>query len=304
VLHAHRSVWGRQPMYDGWYGMGPKDRLLHSGAFNWTYTLGVGLSDPWANGATSILYNGPKDISVWPKLIERFGATLLAGVPTLYRQILRHCNLLGHDLTTLRHGLTAGEPLPLPVAEAWRDATGTDLFEALGMSECSTYISCSPSVPIKPGSPGKPQIGRKIAILGEDCEVLPAGQIGHLAVHKSDPGLMLCYWNRPTEDAEVTRGDWFVGGDLASFDEDGYLWFHGRGDDVMTSMGYRVSPAEVEAALADHPHLGLCGAHRGGRIGRRIDPCPWGVETGALQAATAGFCSAKLASHSQWQGNT
>ncbi len=257
VLHAHRSVWGRRPMYQGWYGITPQDRLLHAGAFNWTYTLGVGLSDPWANGTTAILYNGAKDVSVWPQLIQDHKATITAAVPTLYRQILKHCDLSAFDLSSLRHGLCAGEPLPLPVAAAWKDKTGTELYEALGMSECSTYISCSPSVPIKRGSPGKAQYGRRIAILSPEggTEPLPTGEIGLLAVHISDPGLMMGYWKRPQEDAEVFRGDWFVGGDLAALDEDGYLWFHGRGDDVMTSMGYRVSPAEVEAALADHPSV-------------------------------------------------
>ncbi len=261
VLHAHRSAWGRRPMYDGWYGLKPDDRLLHAGAFNWTYTLGVGLTDPWANGATTIVYNGEKDITVWPRLIERFGATIIAGVPTLYRQILKHCMLPDYDLSALRHGLTAGEPLPLAVAEEWREATGTPLYEALGMSECSTYISSSPAVPIRPGSPGKPQAGRKVAILPIECgsDPLPAGEIGLLAVHRSDPGLMLGYWNRPEEDAAVTRGDWFIGGDLARMDGDGYVWFAGRNDDVMTSMGYRVSPAEVEAALAPHPDIAEIG---------------------------------------------
>lgn len=257
VLHAHRSAWGRRPMYQGWYGMTPKDRLLHAGAFNWTYTLGVGLTDPWANGATTIVYNGKKDVNVWPTLIEQHRATMVAGVPTLYRQILKHCDLESFDLSSLRHGLTAGEPLPLPVAEEWTARTGTQLYEALGMSECSTYISSSPSVPVKPGSPGKPQEGRRVAILPVDGpdEPLPANEVGLLAVHRSDPGLMLHYWNRPEEDEAVTRGDWFVGGDLARLDEDGYLWFEGRNDDVMTSMGYRVSPAEVEAALAPHPGI-------------------------------------------------
>jgi len=257
VLHAHRSVWGRRPMYQGWYGINANDRLLHAGAFNWTYTLGVGLTDPWANGATSILYNGPKDISVWPKLIQDHKATIMAAVPTLYRQVLKHCDLSRFELSSLRHGLTAGEPLPLPVAEEWNARTGTELYEALGMSECSTYISCSPTVPVHPGSPGKPQAGRKVAILPQDggTEPLPPGEVGLLAVHRSDPGLMLHYWNRPEEDAEVFRGNWFVGGDLAEMDADGYVWFHGRSDDVMTSMGYRVSPAEVEAALAPHPDI-------------------------------------------------
>jgi acyl-coenzyme A synthetase/AMP-(fatty) acid ligase len=82
---------------------------------------------------------------------------------------------------------------------------------------------------------------------------LPAGETGLLAVHRSDPGLMLGYWRRPEEEAAVMRDDWFVGGDLAAFDADGWLWFHGRNDDVMNALGYRVSPLEVETALADCP---------------------------------------------------
>src|SRR3546814_4360 len=109
VLHAQRSAWGRRPMYQGWYGISESDTVLHAGAFNWTYTLGVGLTDPWANGATTVLYSGEKDVQVWPKLLERTGATLFAAVPTLYRQILHYCDLSKHDLSALRHGRTAGE---------------------------------------------------------------------------------------------------------------------------------------------------------------------------------------------------
>jgi acyl-coenzyme A synthetase/AMP-(fatty) acid ligase len=129
------------------------------------------------------------------------------------------------------------------------------------MSECSTYISTGPDMEIRPGSPGKPQPGRRIAILPLDAphdgnvEPLPPGETGLLAVHRSDPGLMLGYWRRPEEEEDVYRGEWFTGGDLASFDADGYLWFHGRADDVMNAMGYRVSPQEVEAALAGHPDI-------------------------------------------------
>lgn len=257
VLHAQRSAWGRRPMYQGWYGMGPDDIVLHAGAFNWTYTLGVGLTDPWAMGATTVLYNGPKDVQVWPKLLERTHATLFAAVPTLYRQILKYCDLGAYDLSALRHGLTAGEALSPALLEQWRATTGKNLYEALGMSECSTYISTGPAMEIRPGSPGKPQPGRCVVALPIDggTEPLPAGETGLLAVHRSDPGLMLGYWQRPEEEAEVTRGEWFIGGDLASFDADGYLWYRGRADDVMNAMGYRVSPAEVEAALADHPDV-------------------------------------------------
>ncbi|MEZ5583174.1 MAG: acyl-CoA synthetase [Candidatus Competibacteraceae bacterium] len=255
VLHAQRSAWGRRPMYQGWYGIHADDIVLHAGAFNWTYTLGVGLTDPWANGATAVLYNGPRDVSVWPRLIERFGATLFATVPGLYRQILKYCDLADYDLSSLRHGLTAGEALSPRLLQAWRDATEKDLYEALGMSECSTYISTGPTMTIRPGSPGKPQPGRCVAVLpiegGEDP--LSPGDIGLLAVHRSDPGLMLGYWNRPDEEALVFRGEWFLGGDLAHFDADGYLFYHGRNDDLMNAMGYRVSPLEVEHCLSHHP---------------------------------------------------
>jgi acyl-coenzyme A synthetase/AMP-(fatty) acid ligase len=142
----------------------------------------------------------------------------------------------------LRHGLTAGEALPPAVLEAWRAATGTELYEALGMSEISTYVSTGPGMAIKPGSPGKPQAGRRVAILATDEDApreLPPGKTGLLAVHRSDPGLMLGYWRRPEEEALVYRGEWFCGGDLAHMDEDGYVWFHGRHDDILNPMGYR-----------------------------------------------------------------
>lgn len=257
VLHAHRAAWGRRPMYQGWYGIKPDDVILHAGAFNWTYTLGVGLTDPWANGATAIVYTGEKNVQIWPHLMEKYRATLFAAVPSLYRQILKYCDLKSHDLSSLRHGLTAGEALSPALLEQWQLATGKNLYEALGMSECSTYISTGPDMDIRAGSPGKPQPGRSIAILPveEGNDPLPDGQSGLLAVHRSDPALLLRYWNRPDEDAAVLRGDWFVGGDLARFDEDGYLWYEGRADDVMNAMGYRVSPQEVEQVFQTHPHV-------------------------------------------------
>lgn len=258
VLHAHRAAWGRRPMHQGWLGLRDSDVMLHAGAFNWTYTLGVGLVDPWATGATTVLYNGPRDIQVWPQLLARHRATIFAAVPTLYRQILKYCDLEAYDLTALRHGATAGEALPPALLQEWQDRTGKPMYEALGMSEISTYISTGPGMTIKPGSPGKPQPGRRIAILSPDTDSttpLPQGETGLLAVHRSDPSMMLGYWHRPEEEALVYRGDWFCGGDLASLDADGYVWHHGRNDDVMNAMGYRVSPVEVEMALADHPAI-------------------------------------------------
>ncbi len=149
----------------------------------------------------------------------------------------------------------AGETPPPGLFEEWTARTGRALYEALGMSEISTYISTGPDVPRKPGTVGKPQPGRRVAILGLEggTEPLPAGEEGLLAVHRSDPGLMLGYWNRPEEEAAVYRGDWFVGGDIAAMDADGYVSHRGRANDLMKALGYRVSPLEVEAVLLQHP---------------------------------------------------
>jgi acyl-coenzyme A synthetase/AMP-(fatty) acid ligase len=257
VLHAQRSAFGRRPMYQGWYGITPDDRMLHAGAFNWTFTLGTGLTDPWANGATAIIYTGERDPALWPHLIKQTGATLFAAVPGLYRQILKYAQPELSDMGALRHGLVAGETPPPGLFDEWKSRTHRELYEALGMSEISTYISTSPSLPRRPGTVGKPQPGRRVAILGLEggAEPLGYGEDGLLAVHRSDPGLMLGYWNRPDEEADVIRGDWFIGGDIAAMDADGYVAHRGRANDLMKALGYRVSPLEVETVLLQHPAI-------------------------------------------------
>ena len=255
VLHAQRSALGRGPMYQGLYGITPNDRVLHAGAFNWTYTLGTGLTDPWAHGATAIVYTGEKDPALWPHLIRATGATLFAGVPSLYRQILKYGAPSRGNLGALRHGLMAGETPPPGLFDEWEAATGLPLYEALGMSELSTYISSSPSVPRRPGAVGRPQPGRRVAILPLEGGTgpMPAGQEGLIAVHRSDPGLMLGYWNRHDEETEFYRGEWFAGGDTGSMDADGYVTHLGRANDIMKAFGYRVAPQEVEAVIAQCP---------------------------------------------------
>src|SRR5208282_39166 len=115
----------------------------------WTYTLGVGVLDPWARGATGALYAGPRDPAIWPTLIERTRATIFAAVPSVYRQILKHGDPRARDLSRLRHGVTAGEALSPELLAHWREATGIWLYEALGMSEISTYVSSRPGEKIR-----------------------------------------------------------------------------------------------------------------------------------------------------------
>ncbi len=248
VLHAHRSILGRRPIAGpGWIDLRPEDRLLHAGQLNWTYSLGVGLMDPWAAGAAAVLVRGWIEPGVWPRLIQEQGASLFAAVPSLYRRILKYGDLTLVRDSQLRHGLTAGEALSPELYAAWKEATGRELYEALGMSEISTYISSGPAVPVRPGLPGRPQPGRRVTIQAAD-----ESGAGLLAVHRDDPGLMLGYWRGPDQAPELPlrNGEWFCGGDRASIDADGYVHYDGRADDVMNAFGYRVSPLEVERALA------------------------------------------------------
>jgi acyl-coenzyme A synthetase/AMP-(fatty) acid ligase len=258
VLHAQRVLRGRTPMHgDAWQALRPDDVVLHAGALNWSYTLGVGLIDPWAVGAHALLAASGVEPGAWPALLARERVTIFAAVPTVFRQALKYGRPEDADLAALRHGLCAGEALPPAVAAEWRARAGSELYEALGMTEVSTYVSSGPGVPVRPGSPGRAQPGRRIAVLPDDPAAgdvpVPRGEPGLLAVHRSDPGLMLGYWRRTEEEAAVLRGEWFVGGDRATLDADGYVWFQGRADDLIKSFGYRLSPVEIEAALASCP---------------------------------------------------
>ena len=254
VVHAQRAAWARRMMWDGWYGLTEHDRVLHAGAFNWTYTLGAGLTDPWAIGATALIYLGPPDRTVWPRLAAAHDATIFAAAPGIYRQMLDAGADVSTGFAALRHGLSAGEALPEPLGRAWSDATGKPIFEAIGMSEVSTYVSFSPSRPPAPGFTGYPQPGRRVAILPE-TGVTPVarGEDGLLAVSRRDPGLMLGYWRQPGTTAASLRGEWFLTGDRARMAEDGAVAFLGRVDDLINAGGHRVSPQEVEAALLRHP---------------------------------------------------
>jgi len=253
VMHAHRAILARQMMFGGWYGLQPSDRLLHAGAFNWTFTLGTGLMDPWTAGATALIPADGTAIEQIPLIARRNGATIIAAAPGVFRRMLR---AEWRPLPDLRHGLTAGERLDPELRRAWKERTGTDLHEAMGMSECSTFLSGSPARPAPEGSAGYPQPGRRVAILSDGGEPLPAGQSGVLAVQRSDPGLFLGYLGQTEETAAKFQGEWFLTGDLAIEAEDGAISTLGRADDMMNAGGFRVAPAEVEDMLVPVPGAG------------------------------------------------
>jgi len=257
VLHAHRALLGRQPSSEVWFDFLPDgDRVLHAGKFNWTYVLGTGLMDPLYRGHTAILSEGSSEASRWPELIERHGATTFVAVPTIYRQILQKTAADRAGVPTLRHCMSAGEPLSETVLSTWRARFGLEIYEALGMTECSYYLCSTRSRPIRAGSAGFPQPGHDVRLLDPGTwREVGVGEEGMICIPRDDPGLMLRYWNQPEETRRCFHGDWFLTGDYARRDADGYVWFLGRRDDLINTFGYRVSPHEVERVLRGHPAL-------------------------------------------------
>jgi acyl-coenzyme A synthetase/AMP-(fatty) acid ligase len=271
VLHAHRSLIGRSPASTHWFDFDAQapdrrgreapspDRIVHSGKFNWTYVLGSALMDPLARGKTVIAHEGRNDASTWPRLIAKHGATIFIGVPTIYRQILQKTAFTRADVPTLRHCMSAGEHLSDEVFAAWKERFGLDIFEAVGMSEFSYYLSQNKRRPIRPGSAGFPQPGHDVRLLDpETLREVAHGEEGMICVADDDPGLFLGYWNLDEETARLKHDGWFFTGDYARIDADGYWWFLGRKDDIIKSFGYRVSPYEVERVMKSHPAVADC----------------------------------------------
>jgi acyl-coenzyme A synthetase/AMP-(fatty) acid ligase len=247
VSHAHRVILARATMHRHWQGLTDTDRLLHAGALNWTYTLGTGLLDPWTLGATALTPAAGTAPAALPALLERAQVTIFAAAPGIFRQMLR---TPFPPLPQLRHGLSAGEALPPPVRSEWQRATGTELYEAFGMTEVSTFLSGSPQRPAPIGTAGYVQPGRHVAVLGPDGMPVTRGEPGELAVSTADPGMMRGYIGQPPQ-----QDPWFRTGDAAVMAADGAITSLGRKDDVLNAGGFRVSPVEVESAFLGVPGL-------------------------------------------------
>ena len=246
VVHAHRAVWARRMMWDSWYDLRQNDVMMHAGALNWTYTLGTGLMDPWAIGATAVIPNTQQPKQIWSTILET-QTTIFAAAPGIFRRLL--VSPPKNTPVNLRHALCAGDTLPQTSRDMWRSLTGTPICEAYGMTECSTFLSARPSAP----DTLQAQTGRKIAILGQDRPV-NIGELGSIAISMNDPGLMLGYLENNKINLKLT-GSWFKTEDTGKVNSGGTITFSGRHTDIMNAGAYRVSPREVEIVFERHPNI-------------------------------------------------
>jgi benzoate-CoA ligase family protein len=259
AVHLHRWVPGNDPSVLYWQNAKDDDILAHTGDLNWIFPLGNGFLYPWRHGFSTFIYDGRFHPEKWFRLLEKYKITNLASVPTAYRLFVAEKDAeKKYDLSSLRHCISAGEPLNPEVIKEWKRRFKLDIYDGIGMTEIMVYLSNLNDMKIKPGSCGRPQPGKTCAIVDHTGKPLKTREPGILAVKETDPGLFKEYWNKPDKTRESFKNGWFLTGDVLYKDEEGYYWFSGRDDDLIMAAGYRISPFEVESAIISHPDVLEC----------------------------------------------
>jgi benzoate-CoA ligase len=230
-----------------------RDRCLSVARLFFAYGLGNAGYFPLSCGATAILCpTRPTPATIYGD-IERYRPTLFFSVPTNYAALLDHQRTGGpdFDLSSIRHAVSAGEALPAPLFERFRQRFGIEILDALGSTESLHMVISNRPGEIKPGSSGKILPGFEAKITDESGAFAATNEIGDLWV-KCD-SLCACYWNQPEKTKSTFIDEWFRTGDKYRIDEDGFFWYAGRSDDLFKVHGLWLSPAEVESALVAHP---------------------------------------------------
>lgn len=252
VVMPQRGIYGWRYQSYYWHDVKPYDIMWATADTGWS-KAGTGvLIGPWSWGTPVFFYNGPFNSKKRLELLEKYEISIFCAAPTEIRYLIKE-DMKSYDLSKLRHVVTAGEALNPEELSRWQELTGLQIYDGYGLTEALMVIHNYPSVKIKIGSIGKPLPGYKVAVINEKGETLPPGQEGDLAIQRDNPNLFSCYWQEPEKTSERYLGEWFITGDQGMVDEEGYFWFRGRGDDIISSAGYRIGPSEVENALSMHP---------------------------------------------------
>ena len=262
VLHTQASYAIGHRLTGGlWLDLRPEDVHWNISDLGWGKAAWSSFFGPWQMGACVFALDvyGKFDPILTLDTLQNYPITTWCAPPTALRLVVRE-DLSRRRFPHLRHCVTAGEPLNPELLKLWKDATGLTIYEAYGQTETVVLIGnfASLGFPVRPGSMGKPTPGMNLSLLDDDGQEVPAGVEGEIAVRVKPYrplGLFQEYWQNPGETADKFQGDWYLTGDRAICDADGYYWFIGRRDDVIKSSGYRIGPFEVESALIEHPSV-------------------------------------------------
>jgi acyl-coenzyme A synthetase/AMP-(fatty) acid ligase len=245
VTHAARALYAWRYSSQYWHDLKPADLMWCTADTGWSKAGTAILFGPWSCGAAVLFYHGPFDARARLALLARHRVTVFCAAATELRRLVNE-DFTAHDLSALRLAVSAGETVNPEIVRRWRALAGVPLLDAYGQTETLMTVLNYPFMPVKPGSMGKPLPGLETAILE-----------GQLAIRLPNPQMMLGYWNEPARTAagktRVDGVEYWLTGDMVREDEEGYLYYEGRADDIISSSGYRIGPMEVENALLEHP---------------------------------------------------
>ncbi len=257
ALHTHASYpIGHQVTGKYWLDLKENDMHWNVSDTGWAKAAWSSYFGPWNMGAAQFIHHTDRfDPVKTLELLSKYPVTTMCSAPTLYRMLVLQ-DLSQHKFPGLRHCVGAGEPLNPEIIDVWEKATGCTIRDGYGQTETVLLCGSFPCIEPRFGSMGKPTPGIELSVIDDDGKELPPNTEGDIAV-KVKPhrpvGLFKEYWKEPERTASVFRNGWYLTGDRAYIDEDGYFWFVGRADDVILTSGYRIGPFEVESALIEHP---------------------------------------------------
>jgi len=306
-VQPHRMMLGHMPSLEFIYDFFPQDNDVLWSPADWAWMAGLMdvLMPGWFHGCT-VVATAMKgfDADEAYRILSEHKVTLALLTPTMLK-LMRQVNdpLSRYDIR-LRAVLSGGEAVGAGLLEWAQQELKLTINEGFGQTECNVILGNNGNVfPIKPGSLGKPTPGTVCAIIDDDGNEVPPGTEGHIACKRPHPVMLLEYLNKPEATRDKFIGDWLITGDVGHMDEDGYFWFHGRGDDVITSSGYRIGPGEIEDALLKHEAVQMAAAIgvpdpvRTEVIKAFIIPAPGTTASDALAEELREFVRSRLARH-------
>jgi len=263
VLHVQNAMLGHYQTGKWVLDLKDDDIYWCTADPGWVTGTSYGIFSPFLLGVTNVLKGGRFSVDAWYKCIQDHKVTVWYSAPTAFRLLMSQGagKEKQYDLSTLRHICSVGEPLNPEVVWWGLDAYGLPIHDNWWMTETGHQLIANyPTMPIKPGSMGKPIPGVEAAIVDDHGRVLPPLSMGNLVIKKGWPGMMRQIWgNKEKYDSYFKFNPWYMSGDSAYMDNDGYFFFEGRIDDVIKTSGERVGPFEVESALIEHPAVAEAG---------------------------------------------
>ncbi|HNG21069.1 MAG TPA: AMP-binding protein, partial [Candidatus Obscuribacter sp.] len=263
VVHVHADIVGHHMTTKWVLDLRDDDIYWCTADPGWVTGTVYGIFGPWSNGASVVSYEGRFDADSWYKVIDDLKVTVWYTAPTALRMLMKAGDdvVYEHDLSTLRHILSVGEPLNPEVVRWGMKVYGLPIHDNWWQTETGMQLIANlPCNAIRPGSMGKPLPGVYAAVVDENGEEVEAGELGKLVVKPGWPSMLRTIWrNEPKFQEYFKIPGWYFSGDNAWKDEDGYFWFVGRADDVINTSGHRVGPFEVESALVEHKAVAEAG---------------------------------------------